>query len=350
MARRTARGLLLVSLAGLLGAAELPRLPSGLDGEERRQIEIFRRSSRSVVNITTVALRRSFFSLDVFEVPRGIGSGFIWDRKGHVVTNYHVIEGGDSFSVTLPDGQTWDAEVVGIAPAKDLAVLRVGVDPETLVPAELGSSTPLAVGQRVLAIGNPFGLDLSLTVGVVSALGRELWAPNGRTIRDVIQTDAAINPGNSGGPLLNSLGRVIGVNSAIYSPSGASAGIGFAVPIDIVRRLVPQMIEHGHPVRPGIGIVPLSTRLARRYGLEGVVVREVRPGGPAARAGVVGIHRVDGQGVLGDQIVSVDGVPVEDTDGLLHVFERKGVGTEVTLELFRAGQEREVKLELEAIE
>ncbi len=332
----------------------LPGLPGDLGPEETRQIEVFRRAAPSVVNVHSVALRRNRFSLDVFEIPRGSGSGFVWDRKGHVVTNFHVLEGGSSFQVTLSDQSTWGAKLVGAAPAKDLAVLRIEAQRRKLNPLELGHSATLVVGQKVLALGNPFGLDHSLTVGVVSALGRELRAPNGRTIRDVIQTDAAINPGNSGGPLLDSSGRLIGVNSAIYSPSGASAGVGFAVPVDTVRRLVPQLIQHGRPIRPGIGIMPLSEAIAARNELEGVVIREIVPGTPAERAGLEGIRvqrSRDGQRVtLGDQIVAVDGQAVGSVDDLLHAFEQVGVGESVTLRVLRDGKAREVRLKLKALE
>jgi len=328
--------------------------PDDLGSEEKRQIEVFRRASGSVVNVTSVALRRNMFTLDVFQIPQGSGSGFIWDRDGHVVTNFHVIEGGSRFEVTLADHSAWEASVVGTAPDKDLAVLRIQAPRKKLQPLELGRSDQLVVGQKVLAVGNPFGLDHSLTVGVVSALGRELRAPNRRTIRDVIQTDAAINPGNSGGPLLDSRGQLIGVNSAIYSPSGASAGIGFAVPVDTVRRLVPQLVEHGHRIQPGIGIVPLSDAIAARYELAGVVIREVVAGTPAARAGLQGI-RVrskprERRVILGDQIVSVDGQEVASADDLLHAFERAGVGKRVTLGVVRDGERREVKLKLVALE
>ncbi len=332
----------------------LQGLPSDLGPDERRDIEVFRRASASVVNVTSVALRRSLFTLDVLQIPRGSGSGFLWDRAGHVVTNFHVIEGGSSLEVTLSDQSAWEAKVVGTAPGKDLAVLRIKAPRAKLVPLELGHSARLVVGQRVLALGNPFGLDHSLTVGVVSALGRELRAPNRRTIRDVIQTDAAINPGNSGGPLLDSSGRLIGVNSAIYSPSGASAGIGFAVPVDTVRRLVPQLIEHGRPIQPGIGISALSDAIAARNQLEGIVIREVRPGTPAARAGLQGIRITSGRSgqraTVGDQIVSVDGKAVESVDDLLHAFERIGVGKRVTLGVLRDGKRREVELRLMALE
>jgi S1-C subfamily serine protease len=275
----------------------------------------------------------------------------VWDRNGHIVTNFHVIEGGNAFSVTLADQSTWDAKVIGQAPDKDLAVLRIDAPPEKLQPLSVGDSHDLMVGQTVLAVGNPFGLDHSLTVGVVSALGRELTAPNGRTIHDIIQTDAAINPGNSGGPLLDSRGRLVGVNSAIYSPSGASAGIGFAVPVDTVKRLIPQLITHGRPIQPGIGISPMSDSVARRLRLSGVIVYEVVSGSPADQAGVEGLAQDRaGRVVLGDRIVAVDGAAVTSTDDLMHRFEQAGVGARVRLRLNRNGKERELDLTLVAVE
>jgi len=326
-------------------------LPEDLTPEETRNIEIFRRASGSVVFITNIAYRRDFFTLDVFQIPQGNGSGFVWDKEGHIVTNYHVIEGGNAFSVTLADQSSYDAQVVGAAASKDLAVLKIDAPADKLNPLPLGRSQDLLVGQAVLALGNPFGLDHTLTVGIVSALGRELQAPNGRTIRDVIQTDAAINPGNSGGPLLDSRGRLIGVNSAIYSPSGASAGIGFAVPVDTVRRLVPQLIERGRPIQPGIGASLLSDAVAERFRLKGVVIYEVLSGSPAEKAGLQGL-RADRSGriVLGDRILAVDGKAVESGDDLMHAFETAGVGRSVTLRVDRDGRERDVTVMLVAIE
>jgi len=261
-----------------------------LTAEEARNIEIFRRASVSVVYITNVAVRRDFF-FDVLQIPQGSGTGFFWDREGHVVTNYHVVEGANRISITLADQSSWDAELIGVAPEHDLAVLKIAAPAERLVPLAVGHSSDLLVGRQVLAVGNPFGLDQSLTVGVISALGRELQSPAGRTIRDVIQTDAAINPGNSGGPLLDSKGRLIGVNTAIYSPSGASAGIGFAVPADTVRRLVPQLISFGKPIEPGIdGVQWLSAYLASRSGIQGAVVQFVEPQSYGDRLGLAGIR------------------------------------------------------------
>jgi S1-C subfamily serine protease len=324
-------------------------LPEGLGPEEQRDIAVFRRASASVVFITSIALRRDFWSFDVMQIPQGTGSGFVWDRKGHVVTNFHVIESGDKLSVTLADQSEWEAEVVGTAPEKDLAVLKIAAPADRLFPLEPGRSHDLVVGQKVLALGNPFGLDHSMTSGIVSALGRELRSPGGRIIRDVIQTDAAINPGNSGGPLLDSSGRLIGVNAAIYSPSGASAGIGFAVPVDTVRRLVPQLIENGRAVNPGIGVTLLSDAQADRFDLEGAVILSVLAGGPADRAGLEGIGRTRRGYVAGDIVIAVNGKPVKTTDDLTYAFETAGVGSRVVLTVQRQGKQREVAVALEDI-
>jgi S1-C subfamily serine protease len=323
----------------------LPPIPEGLSEEETRDIGIFRGASRSVAFITSIALRRDMFTFDVLQIPQGAGSGFLWDDEGHVVTNYHVISQGSSFQVTLADHTDWPAEVVGSAPDKDIAVLRISPPKDRLVPLKVGASRGLVVGQRVLAIGNPFGLDQTLTVGIVSALGRELTSPSGRIIRDVVQTDAAINPGNSGGPLLDSTGHLIGVNTAIYSPTGTSAGIGFAVPVDTVKRLVPQIIRWGRPIQPGIGVVPLPDQWAQQIGVKGVVVQEVLPDSPADRAGIVGLQQGRRRPLrLGDVIVFVDGQRVDSVDDLLYAFERARVGEEVTLTVTRDGRERTVRV------
>lgn len=321
-----------------------------LSDSEQRDIRVFRENRPSVVNISTLDLRRDVFSLNVFEIPRGTGSGFVWDEFGHIVTNYHVVKGGDRLRVTLGE-KDWDAKVVGAAPNKDLAVLRIEAPARLLRPLVLGDSTRLMVGQRVLVIGNPFGLDQTLTTGVVSALGREINSPGGVPIRDVIQTDAAINPGNSGGPLLDSSGRLIGVNTAIYSPSGASAGIGFAVPAEVVARLVPQLISNGRPLQPGIGIELVADRWARRIGAEGVVVRGVVPGGPADRAGIQGLRQSRrGDVSLGDIIVAVNGVPIRSIADLVLSFDEIGIGGTADITLLRDRRQRAVKVQLVAIE
>ena len=255
-----------------------------LTDEERRTIAVFERAARSVVFITNVALRRDVFSLNVFEIPQGSGSGFVWDRKGHVVTNYHVAAGASTLLVTMADQSEWEATLVGAAPEKDLAVLRIKAPASHLTPIQPGGASPLRVGQHVYAIGNPFGLDQTLTRGVVSAVGRELRSPSGRIITDVIQTDADINPGNSGGPLLDSKGRLIGITTAIYSSTGVNAGIGFAVPVDTVSWIVPQLIKHGRVIRPVLGVQLLADQVAGRLGVSGAIIGAVVPEGPADRA------------------------------------------------------------------
>ncbi len=332
-----------------LAAPPKTRLDS-LTEDERRGIEVFRKAADSVVNVTSMAVRRNLF-FDVTRIPQGSGSGFFWDRQGHVVTNYHVVEGANQFAVTLADQTDWEAELVGISPEKDLAVLKVTSSAGKQVPLEIGRSDDLLVGQRVLALGNPFGLDHTLTTGVVSALGRELTSPTGRLIRDVIQTDAAINPGNSGGPLLDSSGRLIGVNTAIYSLSGGSAGIGFAIPVDTVARLVPQLIRYGKSIEPGIGgMFWLADRYARRFDLEGVVVQDVARGSRAADLGFEGLTRTRrGRYVLGDRVLEINGQEVQTVDQLRDEFERIGVGGTAELTVDRDGRRRKLRIELRRI-
>ena len=326
-------------------------LPEGVSAEERRDVEVFRRARGSVVYITSLALRRSPLSFDVQQIPQGTGSGFVWDQEGHVVTNFHVTQQADAFSITLADQSEWEARIAGAAPDKDIAVLRIKAPRERLIPLVRGNSQGLVVGQRVLAVGNPFGLDHSLTVGVVSALGRELRSPSGRRIRDVIQTDAAINPGNSGGPLLDSSGRLIGVNTAIFSPSGAFAGIGFAVPVDTVSRLVPQLIAKGRIATAGIGITLIPQRYNAQLGIDGVGIADVLPDGPAAQAGIQGAQVTRARRVvLGDRILAVDGKPVKSEDDLRDAFEEAGVGGSVKLTIARGTERRDVKVSLIAVD
>jgi S1-C subfamily serine protease len=312
-----------------------------LSEDEQNNIAVFKAASPAVVHITTTALQRDFFSRDILQVPRGTGTGFMWDEHGHVVTNYHVIEGASSARVTLADQSTWRAALVGAFPDRDLAVLRIDAPKDKIRPILLGGSRDLQVGQKVYAIGNPFGLDQSLTTGVVSALEREIESATGRTIRGVIQTDAAINPGNSGGPLLDSAARLIGVNTAIYSPSGAFAGIGFAIPVDEVNRIVPRLIKEGKFVRPTIGIQAAPPALTQALKLpEGVAVVGVLPDSPAQKAGLQPFRSGnDGNVVLGDIIVALDGKPVKTLDDLLELLERHQPGDTVTLTTMR-GQDR----------
>jgi S1-C subfamily serine protease len=321
-----------------------------LAADEKATIELFRRVSPSVVFITTLGRRaRGFFEIQ--EVPQGAGSGFLWDASGHVVTNFHVIQGASAARVTLHDQSEWPAELVGIAPDHDLAVLRIRAPAERIVPIMVGTSRDLQVGQKVFAIGNPFGLDFTLTTGIVSALGRSIPALTGRRIDDVVQTDAAINPGNSGGPLLDSAGRIIGVNTQIASPSGASAGVGFAVPVDTVNRVVPQLIEHGKVVRPQLGIAAGNEWALRRAGIEGVLVMSVVEGSPADRAGLRGTYRAeDGTLVLGDVVQGLDGAAIASLDDLHAALERHQPGDVVKVRVLREERKLEVEVKLQAAE
>jgi S1-C subfamily serine protease len=322
-----------------------------LDPDERHTIELFRSASRSVAYITTQVERVDFWTRNVFEVPAGSGSGFVWDDRGHVVTNYHVVQDADSAKVTLGDGE-YDATIVGAARDQDLAVLRIEAPRARLAPIRVGTSAGLLVGQKVYAIGNPFGLDFTLTTGIVSALGRTIRGVSGATIFDVVQTDAAINPGNSGGPLLDSAGRLIGVNTAIYSPSGASAGIGFAVPVDTVSRIVPELVAHGRVIRPVLGVNlddRLSAWVTRRLGVDGALVRDVFRGTGAAEAGLEGTT-VDRSGrvVPGDVVQEIDGKRVKSVGDLLGRLGSYRPGDTVTLTLWRDGKTREARVRLQA--
>lgn len=315
--------------------------------DETNTMEIFRKASPAVVYVTNTALRRGLFSLDIMEIPRGSGTGFIWDRNGLVVTNFHVIASAQKVTITLQDRSEHDAEVIGVAPEKDLAVLRIREPPQDLATLPLGDSSELTVGRKVLAIGNPFGLDTTLTTGIVSALGREIRAARNRKIRGVIQTDAAINPGNSGGPLLNSLGQLVGVNTAIYSPSGASAGIGFAIPVNTVRDVVPQLISYGRVLRPIIGVELASDRWVRRYRIEGLPIVQAFPGMPAAEAGMSGAYRnAQGNIVLGDIITHIDGKPIRTQDDYFNAFEAHKPGNKVKIETLRDDEPRSYRVEL----
>lgn len=320
-----------------------------LAGDEMNTIDIFRANSPSVVYVTSIALRRGFFSLNAVEIPQGTGSGFVWDRQGRIVTNYHVISDASRVRVTMADNSTWKAVLVGAAPDKDIAVLQIDAPSHLLQPIAIGSSKDLLVGQKVFAIGNPFGLDQTITSGIISALNREIKAVTGRVIRGVIQTDAAINPGNSGGPLLDSAGRLIGVNTAIYSPSGAYAGIGFAVAVDVVNEIVPQIIAHGRVIRPGIGASLADERLARQLGIEGVLILGVEQGSPAEKAGLQPTTQYRGEIILGDIITAVAGVSVGSYEDLRTQLERYAVGAEVPFTILRDGKSFEIVMRLTAI-
>ncbi|MDT8448512.1 MAG: trypsin-like peptidase domain-containing protein [bacterium] len=320
-----------------------------LTPDERNNIEVFERVHPSVVFVTNSTLKQNMFSLNVQEIPSGAGTGFIWDKSGLIVTNFHVIQNADAIRITLADQSSYLAKLIGVAPDKDLALLRIEAEPDKLVPIERGDSNALQVGRKVLAIGNPFGLDATLTVGVVSALDREIKSLSNRSIKGVIQTDAAINPGNSGGPLLDSQGRLVGVNTQILSPSGASSGIGFAIPVATVNKIVPELIKYGRIMRPVMGLSLLADAIAKRYGIKGVVVGQVYPGGPAARAGMRGLQR-DPRGVilLGDVILKAEGQVINSQDDLLSLLENHKPGDQITLTSRRDKVERTFKLTLAA--
>jgi S1-C subfamily serine protease len=315
--------------------------------DETSTIALYQTVRPSVVNITTVSRRRDLFTREVQEEREGSGSGFIWNREGHIVTNAHVLSGGNSVVVTLADGSSWKGTVVGAHPDKDLAVVRISAPKEQLKPILVGTSEGLQVGQKTFAIGNPFGLEQTLTSGLISALNREIQSVTRRPIAGVIQTDAAINPGNSGGPLLDSAGRLIGVNTAIYSPSGASAGIGFAIPVDEVNRLVPQLIQHGQVVRPILGVRLANDTQASQWGIEGLVVLAVEPNGPAATAGIQGARADDeGRILLGDVLIAVNGKPLRKRRDLDLFMDQQNVGNRVTVTVRRQSDELEVEVKL----
>lgn len=319
-----------------------PPSPSALIEDEKNSIDVFKTVAPSTVFVTQNKLVRDLWSMRATEVPAGAGSGFLWDAAGHVVTNYHVVAGARSITVTLQDRTVWPASIVGGDPHKDVAVLKIEAPKAALVPVALPpDGYELQVGQKTLAIGNPFGLDHTLTTGVVSALGREIVGYGQVTIKGMIQTDASINPGNSGGPLLDSAGRLIGMNTMIYSQAGQSAGIGFAVPYTIVQRAVGQIIQTGHVTQLGIGATWVDDTLARRSGIDGVVLLEVQPGSPAAKAGLRGLSMTQNGPMVGDVIVSVDGTPVHDFDELYNALDPHQPGDRVKLGVLR-GQKTEV--------
>lgn len=318
-----------------------------LTSSEQATIDLFEKSAPSVCFITTINSREDQWTRNVTEVPRGTGSGFIWDENGHIITNFHVIEGGNKFKVTLSDGSSWVAVVVGVEPNKDLAVLKIDVPQVKLKPIPVGQSSTLRVGQSVYAIGNPFGLDQSLTTGVISALGREIKSLTGRPIRDVIQTDAAINPGNSGGPLLDSSGRLIGVNTMIYSPSGASAGIGFSIPVDEVNWVVSDLIKYGELKRPILGVELLPTQYAQNWGVEGAMILSLTANGGAAKAGLKALNRNNsGEIIFGDIITAINNQKVTSNNDLILTLEKYNPGEKVKVEFLRDNNLRQVMVTL----
>jgi S1-C subfamily serine protease len=361
-------GLLLIGLWPILSPAEWgkplggtydgpegkPRVvtpsPPELGSDERATMAVFERATKSVVFIANTAVQRDPWSFNLFEVPQGSGSGFVWNKQGHIITNFHVVYGANSVTVTLADRTEHKATLIGADPDHDLAVLQIRAPEEAFSPLNVGSSHDLHVGQKVLAIGNPFGLDHTLTTGVVSALGRTIKSVSNRTIEGVIQTDAAINPGNSGGPLLDSAGRLIGVNTQIVSPSGAFAGIGFAVPVDTVNRIVPELIKYGKLIRPGLGVSLVPDAMAKRWGIKGLIIGKVSRGSGAERAGLKGARETAaGRVELGDIITAVDGKPIETLDELMDVMERHKVNDQVAVDILRGSHHERVSVTLQAI-
>lgn len=332
-----------------------PEIAAAADVEEQLVINVYARASPAVVHITSRVIVRDFFR---GAIPQeGTGSGFVIDTEGHIVTNNHVVEGADRIVVTLSDETSIEATVVGTDTATDLAVLKIDVPREKLYPVELGSSEELRVGQRAIAIGNPFGLDRTLTTGVISSLGRPLQISSERTVYDVIQTDAAINPGNSGGPLLNSQGKVIGVSTAIYSPSGGSVGVGFAIPADTVRRVIASIIENGYYPHPWLGISGLTIVPELAEALElpverGVLIIEAERGEAAAQAGILGAQRNVRLGrytipVGGDILIAIDGNKVREMEDMVKYLETETeIGQLVRVTILRDGQEQTVQVEL----
>ena len=322
-----------------------------LSATEKTNIEIFKQASPSVVYITTLADTINLWTRDITRIPRGTGSGFIWDTHGHIITNYHVLQGASAIRIRLSDQRTFSASLIGASPDHDIAVLRIPTMPGMPDPLPIGTSSDLQVGQMMYAIGNPFGLDQTLTTGVVSALDRSLYNDNGSQIKGLIQTDAAINPGNSGGPLLDSAGRLVGINTAIYSPSGAYAGIGFAVPVDSVNRIVPQLIAKGHYQRPRLGITideGLNKRITDDLQIKGVVIINVRKGSAAHHAGLKGMKVVkEDRYIAGDIILRIDDKKIVDTKSLLHTLDGYHIGDKVILHYLRNGEEKTTTLVLE---
>jgi len=322
-----------------------------LAAAEKTNIEIFRQASPSVVFITSLADRINVWTRDISRIPQGTGSGFVWDAHGHIVTNYHVIQQASEIHLRLDDQRSFKAVLVGASPDHDIAVLRMPLVQEMPAVLPIGTSHDLQVGQAMYAIGNPFGLDHTLTTGVISALNRSIENENGSDIKGLIQTDAAINPGNSGGPLLDSAGRVVGINTAIYSPSGAYAGIGFAVPVDTVNRIVPQLIANGRYQRPKLGISVddrINELIMRETGVQGVVIVGVERGSAAEAAGLQGVRIIDGEGLLAsDMILNIDDHRIEDTETLLDTLEQYRIGDRVNLNILRDGQELQVAVTLQ---
>jgi S1-C subfamily serine protease len=338
---------------GIIGLTATPRSVTArgeLAEDEKNTIEIFEQASPAVVYISTSQRVVNPWTRNVFNVPRGTGSGFVWDELGHVITNNHVIAQASEAQIRLNDGRTYMASLVGNSPAHDLAVLRIRVPINRPPAVPIGTSADLKVGQKVFAIGNPFGLDYTLTSGVISALDRSLPSSGNRTIDHLIQTDAAINPGNSGGPLLDSAGRLVGINTAIFSPSGAYAGIGFAVPVDTVNKVVPELIAKGRYERPQLGIEiheEVNQTITRQLGVEGVLILKVAPGSVAETAGLKGTQVKPGSGVIpGDIITKLGDSKITSVRELLSRLDDFSMGDKTTITILRNGNTQTIEIQL----
>jgi len=337
------------------GSGSMPGTPQAaaaatnaqLTEDERNTIDIVRKTKNSVVFVTNLQYVRDFFYSSDQPVPQGSGSGFVWDDQGHIVTNFHVIEEGDKFMVSLPNQKQVEAKLVGRDPNKDIAVLKLSEKVPDLTPVRIGTSEDLQVGQKVIAIGNPFGFDHTVTKGIVSALGRSMPGAGGVTIREMIQTDASINPGNSGGPLLDSAGELIGMNTMIASPSGASSGVGFAVPVDTIRKIVPQIIQFGKVTEPDLGVTFVNDEYVRRAGVSGAIIREVPRDSQAYDAGLRGLSRDNrGRLFIGDIIVGIDEMKIASYDDLYNALDGRKIGDTVTLTVDQNGKLRKVRIVL----
>jgi S1-C subfamily serine protease len=321
-----------------------------LKSEQERAENVYKKAAPSVVHVTRLGVERNQITLDLEKVPEGTGSGFVWDKDGHIVTNNHVIaDVSFGVSVTLPDHSTWTARVVGAFPEKDLAVLHIDAPKDKLHPIVVGSSHDLQVGQSAYAIGNPFGLDQTLTTGVISALDRQIQAEKGQRIQHVIQTSAAINPGNSGGPLLDDDGRLVGITAAILSPSGAWAGVGFAIPVDEVNQVVAQALAKPRVIRPALGVTLAPPKLAEQLGTTGVLILDVLPDSGAAKAGLHPTRRSEeGDIQLGDVILAVAGQDVHSAQDVRAALAQHKVGQTVPVTVERGGQSTTVNVTLQA--
>ena len=315
--------------------------------DEQNTVDIFHAAAPGTVFVTQNQVVKDWRTARAMEVPAGSGTGFVWDKSGHIVTNYHVIDGGASLTVTLYNQKTYPARLVGGEPKKDIAVLKIDAPSSELQPVKLPEDGyELSVGQKTIAIGNPFGLDHTLTTGIVSAMGRDQPGYGGVTIRDMIQTDASINPGNSGGPLLDSSGQLIGMNTLIYSKSGTSSGIGFAVPFMTIKRVVPQIIKTGHVQQIGMGVSILPDYVARQHGIKGVIVRAVSDNSPAKKAGIKGLTSGNGGTFIGDIIIGIDDKNIGNYDDLYNILDEHKPGDKVTVKVRREGEVLSIPVEL----